>query len=57
MKKRSISILKEGIPSTILGYVNIDNYKPIARLFGNMYAELSDFFEFLTSTSKETLLV
>ena len=23
----------------------IDNYKPIARLFGNMYAELSDFFE------------
>ena len=26
-------------------YVNIDNYKPIARLFGNMYAELSDFFE------------
>ena len=26
-------------------YVNIENYKPIARLFGNMYSELSDFFE------------
>ncbi len=26
-------------------YVNIENYKPIARLFGNMYSELSNFFE------------
>ena len=26
-------------------YININNYKPIARLFGNMYAELSNFFE------------
>ena len=26
-------------------YVNIENYKPIARLFGNMYSELTDFFE------------
>ena len=26
-------------------YVNIDNYRPIARLFGNMYSQLSDFFE------------
>ena len=26
-------------------YININNYKPIGRLFGNMYAELSNFFE------------
>ena len=34
-------------------YVNIDNYKPIARLFGNMYAELSNFFE-LKRLNKDT---
>jgi hypothetical protein len=26
-------------------YINIEKYQPIARLFGNMYASISDIFQ------------